>query len=265
MGKESETIKTFKSFLKEFPDSSLSPDIQFWLGEYYFNKKLFSNSLKEYQALVEHYPDCSLVDDALFWGAKASRMLGDHDIALELLEKMITQYSNSDMVADAEIEKADIYYQKKEYASALPVIERVIKNYSNSYLYLDAKVKKAYILKEMNHSREALKIMEEVLTILRKEKRIINSEWIWKAVRLYEESGQKEKAVKNLMILINGHYDSRNFKKAIHAAKDIFVSQGKYQEAAALLKKLLKEGKNINKIPVRREIRKLQTYIEKGT
>ncbi|MCK5706159.1 MAG: tetratricopeptide repeat protein [Candidatus Aureabacteria bacterium] len=262
MGKESESVLVFQSFLKDFPQSSLSPDIQFWLGEHYYNKKRYQESLKSYKELFERYPDCSLVDDALFWGSKASLELGDEEASLFLLEKLIKEYIKSDLIPDAFIEKASILFAQKKYDFALSNLETVIKKYPNSYLIHDALIKKGIILNETGKYQYSLKVYEDVFIRMSQEKRSIDPEWIWQSAELYHKTGMDEQAVEKLMTLIYGNYDNEIFKKSILLAKDIFVTQKRYEDAIILLNKLLKEGKRINKILIRRDIRKLSSKIK---
>ena len=72
---------------------------------------------------------------------------------------------------------------------------------------------------------------------------------------------KNEQAVEKLMTLIYGEFDDEIFKKSILLAKDIFVSEKRFEDAVILLNKLLKEGKDINKIGIRREMRKLRKKI----
>lgn len=261
LGKESDTVKIFRSYLKDFPNSNLSPDIQFWLGEYFFNKKQYTESLKEYRQLVERYPDCSLVDDALFWGAKASQKLGDAATSLSLLDSLVTKYAKSDLIPDAYLDKSDIYSGRKEYDKALLALEEVIQKYPESYLYYDSLIKKARLLKITGKINEAELLYEDVLQRLQKEKKTVSPDWIWEAAVVNKEANKNDEAVEKLLLLIYGNNSPEMFKKSILLAKDILVQEGRLEDAEILLNKLLNEGKNINRISIRREIRKLQLKI----
>jgi tol-pal system protein YbgF len=88
--------KKFETFLKQYPNTELSGNAQFWIGETYYQKKDFEKAILEYEKAITKYPESSKVSAALFKQALAFLELGDKTNARNLLKKVIERYPNSE-------------------------------------------------------------------------------------------------------------------------------------------------------------------------
>ncbi len=52
-GRESEAIVSVSDFLRRYPDDELADDVQFMLGNIYFNARKFELALKEYEMILK--------------------------------------------------------------------------------------------------------------------------------------------------------------------------------------------------------------------
>ncbi len=83
----------FEAFLKQYPNTELSDNAQFWIGETYYLKKDFERAILEYEKAVVKYPEGDKIPAALFKQALAFLELGDKTNARNLLRRVIEKYS----------------------------------------------------------------------------------------------------------------------------------------------------------------------------
>jgi len=88
--------KKFEAFLKQYPNTELSGNAQFWIGETYYQKKDFERAILEYENAITKYPESGKSPAALFKQALAFMELGDKTNAKNLLRKVIERYPHSD-------------------------------------------------------------------------------------------------------------------------------------------------------------------------
>jgi tol-pal system protein YbgF len=88
--------KKFEAFLKQYPNTELSGNAQFWIGEIYYQKKDFEKAILEYEKAITKYPESGKIPAALLKQAIAFLELGDKTNARNLLRKVIERYPRSD-------------------------------------------------------------------------------------------------------------------------------------------------------------------------
>ncbi len=94
--------RKFEAFLKQYSNTELSDNAQFWIGETYYLKKDFERAILEYEKAVVKYPEGDKIPAALFKQAFAFLELGDKTNARNLFKRVIEKYPLSDQ---AEIAK----------------------------------------------------------------------------------------------------------------------------------------------------------------
>jgi tol-pal system protein YbgF len=88
--------RKFETFLKQYPNTELSDNAQFWIGETYYLKKDFERAILEYEKAIVKYPEGDKIPAALFKQALAFLELGDKTNARNLLKRVIEKYPHSD-------------------------------------------------------------------------------------------------------------------------------------------------------------------------
>jgi len=88
--------RKFEAFLKQYPNTELSDNAQFWIGETYYLKKDFERAILEYEKAIVKYPEGDKIPAALFKQALAFFELGDKTNARNLLKRVIEKYPHSD-------------------------------------------------------------------------------------------------------------------------------------------------------------------------
>lgn len=88
-------IKGFKTFLKTYPDSTLAPNAQYWIGYSYYALKDYKTALAQHKKLIALYPASPKVPDALLNIASNQIELKDRAGARKTLEEITSEYPDS--------------------------------------------------------------------------------------------------------------------------------------------------------------------------
>jgi tol-pal system protein YbgF len=88
--------RKFEAFLKQYPNTELSDNAQFWIGETYYLKKDFEKAILEYEKAIAKYPEGDKIPAALFKQALAFLELKDKTNARNLLKRVMERYPNTD-------------------------------------------------------------------------------------------------------------------------------------------------------------------------
>jgi tol-pal system protein YbgF len=91
--------RKFEAFLKQYPNTELSGNAQFWIGETYYLKKDYEKAILEYEKAIAKYPEGDKIPAAIFKQALAFLELGDKTNAKNLLKRVIEKYPLSDQAA----------------------------------------------------------------------------------------------------------------------------------------------------------------------
>lgn len=85
-------IAGFKNFLKTYPDSTLAPNAQYWVGYSYYALKDYKTALAHQQKLVASYPGSDKVPDAMLNMATCQIALNNLAAARKTLEQLVAKY-----------------------------------------------------------------------------------------------------------------------------------------------------------------------------
>ncbi len=108
--------KKFEALLKQYPNTELSGNAQFWIGETYYQKRDFERAILEYEKAITKYPEGSKIPAALFKQALAFLELGDKTNARNLFKRVIDRFPHSD--------QAEMAKKKLEAMNKPPVIPK---------------------------------------------------------------------------------------------------------------------------------------------
>ena len=94
--------KKFEAFLKQYPNTDLSDNAQFWIGETFYGKKDYERAILEYEKAIAKYPEGDKVPAAILKQAFSFLELGDKTNGKNLLRRVMERYPHSEQ---AEIAK----------------------------------------------------------------------------------------------------------------------------------------------------------------
>lgn len=88
--------RKFEAFLKQYPNTELSDNAQFWIGETYFLKKEFEKAILEYEKVIVKYPEGDKVSSALLKQGLSFLELGDKTNARNLLRRVVERFPQTE-------------------------------------------------------------------------------------------------------------------------------------------------------------------------
>ena len=100
-GEYEKAIEGFGDFLKNYPDSTLAANAQYWTGYSYYASKDYKNALSYQLKLVSTYPQSAKVPDALLNIASNQVELKDLASARKNLKEIVDKYPGTNAAAIA--------------------------------------------------------------------------------------------------------------------------------------------------------------------
>ena len=92
----------------------------------------FSDAIKSFKSFLKQYPTSTLVPNAVFWTGEAYYQMGDFDTALANFKKVVKDYPNSSKVPDAMLKVGYCQYEQQQWKSARQTLNSVVQSYPNS-------------------------------------------------------------------------------------------------------------------------------------
>ncbi|OIO35816.1 MAG: hypothetical protein AUJ74_04950 [Candidatus Omnitrophica bacterium CG1_02_44_16] len=189
MGNEPEANKRFADFIARNPDSNLSPDIIFWLGESYLAKRDHLSARKYFERLIRNYPQHEFIADAFLEMGVSFMEEGDQDRALMNFQQA-KDYGKKGALAKAYIFIGDIYVIRSDLDNALKNYQEAV---SIGYGFgKTACVKTASVYRKRKLYKQAVEFLDKALTIEGTES---NAEIQFNLAEILEEQGAVQDAV----------------------------------------------------------------------
>lgn len=143
MGNESEAIARFKSLRAKYPDSQLTPEVMWWLGEYYYRHSMLEQARRYFSSLIRDFSKSNLVPDAYYAMGASFVEEAKFDEAITNFKKVI-EFGKSDLAASAVIAISDIYLKEEKFDMALEAYNSVLPDYQNLAHLIYPKIAEIY-------------------------------------------------------------------------------------------------------------------------
>jgi len=128
IGQEKEAVKRFERLRAKYPDSKFTPEIMWWLGQYYYRSKDLTMAKRYLGSLVRDFPESALSPDALYALGVIYGSEGDFSRAIEEF-KSARDSADGQLKADSALSLADIYRQEGVFGEALKEYKRILADY----------------------------------------------------------------------------------------------------------------------------------------
>ncbi len=92
----------FRRFLQAYPDTSLSDNAQYWIGESRFARSDFDGALAAFREVAQRFAEGNKVADSLLKAADCLQRLGDTESARAAYDEVIRRFPGSAAAAMAE-------------------------------------------------------------------------------------------------------------------------------------------------------------------
>jgi len=89
-------IRQFRDYLRNFPDTELSDNAAYWIGECYYRQNRFRQALTEFDQVLDRYSNSDKVPSALLKKGYAYLELGERSQGVVQLQFVVREYPTSD-------------------------------------------------------------------------------------------------------------------------------------------------------------------------
>ncbi|MCM8789770.1 MAG: tetratricopeptide repeat protein, partial [Candidatus Omnitrophica bacterium] len=259
MGNEKEAVERFKALRSKYPDSSLTAEIIWWLGEYYYRRNDLVFARRYFLSLIRDFPKSNLVADAYYILGSSFEEESRYDEAIDNFKKVI-EMGKSDLAAQARMGIAGIYAKQDKYGLAFDMYQAALKEYPYLAALILPKIAELYYSlskfdEAIDYYRKALDVvpirqmpsiqfrLAEVFQAQNLDMKKTIEEYL-KVTYLYSDNPQL--AVKALLRVAQIYEDSGEFKEAERIYEKIIsmnVEEGKFaQERIDWINSHTKEG-----------------------
>lgn len=107
-GRYQDAISSFNKFLKSYPNSSLAPSAQYWIGNSYYAMRDFKNAISAQEKLISTFPESAKAPDAMLNIASSQLEMNKKPAAKKTLETVVRKYPGSDAADKAKKRLANL-------------------------------------------------------------------------------------------------------------------------------------------------------------
>jgi tol-pal system protein YbgF len=94
-GRYAESARRFQAFIQQYPNTDLTPNAYYWLGESYYVTQNYPISLDTFRRLLQQFPDSQKSPDALLKIGYCQYELKQWDQAEQTLNQVVQKYPNT--------------------------------------------------------------------------------------------------------------------------------------------------------------------------
>jgi len=233
MGNEQEAMERFKALRSKYPDSSLTPEVMWWLGEYHARHNEFDLARRYFSSLIQDFPKSSLVADAYYALGSINEIESKYEEAISNFKK-VTEAGKSDLSGTAQIAIADVYVKQGQIDSAIDIYQQVVATYSNLAHLIYPKIADVY--RDTSQYDQALDFYAKSLTVVpgRQMGRIQ-----FKIAETKEAQGKKDEAIEEYLKVTYMHPENDELGvKALLRIAAIYEDQENFKEAENVYQKI---------------------------
>jgi len=108
----------------------------------------YTRAATSFRSFLKNYPNSPLSGNAQYWIAESSYLVRNYKLALSEFEKVRSDHPNSRKVPDAMLKTGYCQYELKNYDKAREILNEITQRYSGTQVALSAKSRLALMKKE---------------------------------------------------------------------------------------------------------------------
>jgi len=120
-------LEYIKALVKRSPQSPMVPDMQFRIGQIYFEKGDMSGAQTQFLLLAQNYPSHQLADEALYFAGLAALKRENTPDAIALFERLAQQFPASKRLWDARIGQGHALRIQGKFTESMSVYDAILK------------------------------------------------------------------------------------------------------------------------------------------
>jgi len=250
-GQPEQAVKEFTELVEKYKGVSVTPEVQFRIGEFFFNQKNYAEAQRQFELLQANYPTSAYADSALYWAGRSAYAQQGYKAANKLFQTLLDNYMTSQWRPDARFWQGDALIEQQHgdegYANALLVFDQLIRDFPDSDLVDEARGRKGDCQFTLKRYQEAIVSYQSVV-----DSRTANvtqkNHARYQIGRCYEALGRIAEAFEQYMIILYDQVPSADnkpipeslwFCRAGMAAAAIKKQQDQWREAMNIYKRIV--------------------------
>jgi len=126
LGQESEAMSRFKLLRSKYPNSKLTADILWWLGQYYYRSNDLDLARRYFGSLAKDFPDSRLAAEAFYAIGLTFSDENKFELAADNFNSAV-KFGKADLKVQAAVALADIFNRAGKSEEALAQYNRIVK------------------------------------------------------------------------------------------------------------------------------------------
>ena len=229
LGRQDDAIAQFSRFVTTYSNSPLSGDVEYYLGETFFNLNDYERARSAFLAVAEKHPTGSFAAASAYWAALAAYRLDRHDDCAAVLSAHWARIAGSAEWPAATMLRGDCARAQHALANALDAYRAVWTGATDSYLAVEAQFRAGDCLLDMSNAAEATTLF----TTLTSNQFAANRAKAWLSLGdARHAAGDRDAAIASWLRVI---YDCRDYpalcNDAIDRAGRLYKAMGEPKRA----------------------------------
>jgi len=137
-GKKDDAVLQFSRFAAQYPSSELYDDIQYYLGETYFNMKEYDRARAALLRIIKEIPTSKHAGPSAYWAALAAYRMGDLNGCTEIISDYWPAIQGCRYMTAAMLLKGDCYAAQNLCTQAVNQFEATWAAATDSYIAVEA-------------------------------------------------------------------------------------------------------------------------------
>ncbi len=234
MGDEKQAMLRFKRLRSKYPDSSLTAEILWWLGEYYYRHNDLVMSKRYFSSLIQDFPKSSLVPDVYYALGSIDEERSMYEDAIRNFKKVL-ELDRADLSGQAAVAIAGVWTKLNKPDIALTAYSDTIKKYPNLSGFIYPKM--ADLFSAANKYDEALDFYRKGLELAPvKEMALLQ----FRIASVFEAKNSFEEAVEGYLKVVYLYSENNVLVvKALLRAAKIYEDKERFKEAQDIYKRII--------------------------
>jgi TolA-binding protein len=234
MGNEKEAMTRFKTLRSKYPDSALTSEIMWWLGEYYYRHNELDLARRYFSSLIQDFPKSNLIADAYYALGSSFEEESRHEEAIDNFKKVI-ELGKTDLSGQAAIVITDIYVKQNKTELALKAYKDIITEYPNLTNLVYPKI--ARLFYKTNNLAQALDFYRKCLDVV-PAKEMVGIQF--NIAEVLEAQGNIQEAIEEYLKVTYLYSENNTLAvKALLRVAAIYEGKEDFKEAVNIYKRII--------------------------
>ena len=237
LGLEKEALSQFKLLRAKYPASKFTPEIIWWLGQYYYQHNNLNMAGRYFSSLTRDFPDSNLAGDAFYALGLTFSDEGRFEQAEDNFVKAI-KHGNTQIRTQAVAALGDVYSRLGKASEALAAYNEIVKDNPNLGKLFFPRIAEAYYKVQ---DYEGAKLFYSKSLEVAEAKEI--SDIRFSLAEVLEAKAEFDAAIQQYLLAADFYpVAGQLFVRALLRAAKLYEDQENFKEALKIYKRIIEKG-----------------------